>query len=125
MFTDGLWILYVLVAVSWDTIKFSSNHDQTGNCGPDVDKSIFYWFGVSDTVIGVYFLVLFIGPLRQIAKMEPEISIYIKKIIWFSSIMMITTIIVTVIVAAYPHHACMLYIYIYIICTNMVLIICM
>ena len=104
-------MIYVLIAVFWDRLKFSSTYNETGECGPDVDKTIFYWFGVSDSIIGLYFLGLFIGPLRQIAKMEPEISMSIKRITWFSSIMIITTMIVTGFVSKYPEIACMFYVF--------------
>ena len=116
--TDALFMLYIISGIP----KIASIYDKDENCMPLIDKSVYIWFGLSDLVIGVYFLIIFIYPLRKYVEMESDhdqttfnqsddsLSKIAKRIMKFSSIMIITTLIATIIVVIYSPLACMFFI---------------
>ena len=87
-----------------------------GGCIAYVGKSIFIWFGASDFIIGGYCLFAFILPFRHYIKLEKEqqgqgiqtnnyresLSSIARRIVIFSSIMIVTTKICTISAAIFP-----------------------
>ena len=113
--TDALFILYPLSGIP----RFSATYNTEKYCVSDADTSIFIWFGASDLIIGLYFLIVFIYPLRKYIKLEQQsqnenaavykermsLSQIATRIMIYSSIMLITTIICTMIAAIYNQSA--------------------
>lgn len=96
--------------------------------GEGISTSIFIWLGADDFIIGTYCLFVFIFPLRKFIKMERQISntetsssqqgvkdviiertaleTVVKKIVLYSSIAIISTIILIPVSVAFKKGAC-------------------
>ena len=110
--TDILFMIYVMSGIP----RFDAIWSEHGHCITDADISIHIWFVGSDFVIGLYFLIVFIYPLRKYMKIEQEHqqenkSVYkyrvslaniARRIIIFSTLMLATTIICVLIAATVP-----------------------
>eukprot|EP01084_Bolivina_argentea_P248025 414888_1 len=103
--SDLLLIIFVMAAPR--EIGIDSTYSDQGRCIADVHISVYIWFGVSDFVIATYCLIAFIFPLRKYMKITDEnrdiinnLSGSPKRIIIYSSIMLISTMLITIITAA-------------------------
>ena len=110
--TDGLLIFYPLSGIPNVDGVYTDNIDF---CISSYDKSIVIWFGASDFIIGGYCLFAFILPFRKYTKLEQQISqinidreslsLTARRITVYSTIMIVTTMICTIVVAIFSHTA--------------------
>ena len=81
----------------------------------NINPIIFMWLGFSDFVIGTYCLFVFVLPLRKYIKLERttsnsnELATIAKKITIFSSLMLITSMMATIISAIASYTASFVY----------------
>eukprot|EP01084_Bolivina_argentea_P058170 106223_1 len=109
IFSDVLYLLYAISGLP--TLIVSQENTI---CKPShISKSLFIWFGINDFIIGLYCLFVFIMPLRKYIALEDtetnnttthnknqsELKPLVTKIMIFSSIALISTMIVTLISA--------------------------
>ena len=110
---DGLLIFYPLTGIPYVRGDYTRNIDL---CLPTFDKSIVISLGASDFIIGGYCLFAFILPFRQYIKLENKqrsqtnmdsdnLAFVARRIIVYSTIMIVTTMIATIIAAIYSRTA--------------------
>ena len=115
--TDAMLMFYPFTGIP--TIYGTLAED--GECVSHNDVSLLIWFGGSDFIIGGYCLVAFILPFRKYIKLEQKqtesqpdddkegLSSIATRITLFSTIMITTTMLCTVIAASYSRAAGTLY----------------
>ena len=105
--SDALFMIFVLSGILTGIPNVQSIYIG-GQCLPNTDISIYIWFGCADFIIGLYFLFVFVIPLRKYIKVEQEqaanqsetertaresLSSICRRIVLFSTIMLVTTIV--------------------------------
>ena len=109
--TDALLLLY---PITGHPLVRGVYEQDKGDCIVSIGKSIFIWLGASEFIIGGYCLFAFILPFRHYIKLEREqgaqinnhresLSSMAKRIVIFSSIMIFTTMICTIMAATFPN----------------------
>ena len=108
-FSDVLFVVF-----AYSKFGYVAANYLNGQCVPDLGLPIYIWWGTSDCIIGLYFLIAFVLPLRKYIAIEQEqytdktkvqraaqesLSSLCRKIVIFSSIMLITTILCMIISA--------------------------
>lgn len=108
-------ILFIFAVIS-GAIYFES--EWTGIVCIELNISIicFIWLGISDFVIGLYCLFAFVLPLRKYIKLEQktngpnDLAVLARKILIFSGLMLISTMVITTLAAIFNSIASFVYI---------------